>query len=363
MKLDLRGFTATLALGLGIGCMLFNSANLQLNTFAEDTVTAEDVLEGICAGAAEDMEVDIVPTDEEILETIIEANAWKEPGKLVMANVQDSVNVRQEPTVDSDKLGVIYGDCGGYIIEYTDTWTKVQSGNVVGWVCNDYLLFGDAAEAEAESVGHYKATINDNQVRIRKEPNLECDIHALAGQGDVFDVLGQEGDWLSVEYEGADGYINISCADVEFCIDYGETLQEIEDREAAERAAKREAERIQYYGVYAATASDAELLGALIQCEAGSQPYEGQVAVGAVVMNRLRSGAYPNTLYGVIYASGQFTPAGSGAVDRRIQAGVSESCMQAAREALGGYSNVGDATHFRPVGAHEGIVIGGHVFW
>lgn len=363
MKLDFRGVMATLALGLGIGLALFCSANLQLNTYAEDTVSSCVVLEAMYAGAAGDMEIDIIPTEQEVLESVFEATYWKEPGTLVMAKVQDSLNVRVEPSIDSDKVGVLYGDCGGYIIEYTDTWTKIKSGNVEGWVCNDYLYFGAKAQEEAEAVGHYKATINDNSVRIRKAPSLEADIHDLANQGDVFDVLGQEDDWLSVEYEGADGYINVICADVEFSIDYGETLQEIEDREAAERAAKREAERIQYYGVYAATASDAELLGALIQCEAGNQPYEGQVAVGAVVMNRVRSGAYPNSLYGVIYASGQFTPAGSGAVDRRIQAGVSASCMQAAEAALGGYSNVGDATHFRPVGAHEGIVIGGHVFW
>ena len=105
------------------------------------------------------------------------------------------------------------------------------------------------------------------------------------------------------------------------------------------------------------------LLGALIQCEAGNQPYEGKVAVGAVVMNRLRSGAYPNTLYGVIYASHQFSPAGCGALDRRIAKGVDNSCLQAAQEALNGYSNVGNATHFRRTGAHDGIVIAGHVFW
>lgn len=363
MKDYIRGVLATVSIGLGIGLALFNSASLQLNTYAEDTTSADGVLELVYAGAAEDMEIIEEPSDEEIADAIALANAWKEPGELVMADVQQYLNVREEPCLDGSKVGVIYGDCGGYIVEYTDTWTKVRSGNVEGWVCNDYLIFGDEAKEEAEAVGHYRATINDNQVRIRKEPNLECDTHALAGMGDVFDVLGTEGDWLVVEYEGMDGYINVSCADVEFSIDYGETLQEIEDREAAERAAKREAERIQYYGVYAATASDEILLGALIQCEAGGQPYEGQVAVGAVVMNRVRSAAYPNSLYGVIYASGQFTPAGAGSVDRRIEAGVSATCLQAAREALNGYSPVGGATHFRGAGAHEGIVIGNHVFW
>ena len=92
--------------------------------------------------------------------------------------------------------------------------------------------------------------------------------------------------------------------------------------------------------------------------------YEGKLAVGAVVMNRVRSGAYPSTLYSVIYASGQFSPAGSGKVDRAIASGnLKSSCVQAAREALSGTSNVGTATHFKRAGAHEGIVIGGHVFW
>ena len=111
-------------------------------------------------------------------------------------------------------------------------------------------------------------------------------------------------------------------------------------------------------------ADDVTLLAALIQCEAGNQSYEGKLAVGAVVMNRVRSGAYPSTLYSVIYASGQFSPAGSGKVDRAIASGnLKSSCVQAAREALSGTSNVGTATHFKRAGAHEGIVIGGHVFW
>ena len=107
------------------------------------------------------------------------------------------------------------------------------------------------------------------------------------------------------------------------------------------------------------------LLAALIQCEAGSEPYEGQLAVGAVVMNRVRSGAYPDNIYGVIYASGQFTPAMSGKVDALYVSGkVKDSCIQAAQEAIAGNTNVGSATHFRRNnGTREGIVIGKQIFW
>ena len=86
--------------------------------------------------------------------------------------------------------------------------------------------------------------------------------------------------------------------------------------------------------------------------------------MGAVVMNRVRSAAYPNTIHGVIYASGQFTPAQSGKVNRVYESGkIKESCIQAAQEALSGVSNVGDLTHFRRNNGRQGLVIGNHVFY
>ena len=106
------------------------------------------------------------------------------------------------------------------------------------------------------------------------------------------------------------------------------------------------------------------LLAALIHCEAGGEPYEGQIAVGAVVMNRVRCPAYPDTIPGVIYASGQFTPAMNGKVDRVLASGkIYPSCIQAAQEVLAGSCNVGDRLHFRRNNGREGLVIGNHVFY
>jgi spore germination cell wall hydrolase CwlJ-like protein len=88
------------------------------------------------------------------------------------------------------------------------------------------------------------------------------------------------------------------------------------------------------------------------------------VGVGAVVMNRVKSGAYPNSIYGVIYASGQFTPAMSGKVARVYESGnVPEKCVQAATAALAGETTVGGATYFRRATGHAGYVLGDHVFW
>lgn len=362
MKSKLKTDTLLMvATAIIIAVFLIGQTGLTVQGYAQETVSDANIVRFIYAGAAEVLEVNIEPTEEEIRAIM---DAWKNPGAIVMADVNDSVNVRMEPSEDSERVGKLYKDCGGYIIEYTDEWTKIESGELVGWVRNDYLMFGDEAETEAESVGSFQATVVADSLRVRKDASMEAGIYGLVAQGEVYEVIEEDGEWIVIDFEDANGYVNSNYVEINYHIDSGETMEQIEEREAAERAAAREANRIQLYETYVASdVSEVQLLGALIQCEAGNQPYEGKVAVGAVVMNRVRSGAYPDTIYGVISASGQFSPAGNGALTRRLQNGVSESCLQAAQEAISGYSNVGDATHFRRVGAHEGIEIGGHVFW
>ena len=109
---------------------------------------------------------------------------------------------------------------------------------------------------------------------------------------------------------------------------------------------------------------DVTLLAAIIQCEAGNEVYEGQLAVGAVIMNRVRSGGYPSTVHDVIYQKSQFPPAGAGTVASVAARGPKQSCLQAAQEALNGTDNTGGATCFRRASSgHAGVVIGNHVFY
>ena len=111
--------------------------------------------------------------------------------------------------------------------------------------------------------------------------------------------------------------------------------------------------------------SDRYLLANLIYCEAGGEPYAGQVAVGAVVINRVLSSVYPNTVTGVIYQKYQFSPVGSG----RLAIAMAEnrataSCYKAADEAMSGQTNVGNCVYFRtPIPGLTGIQIGGHIFY
>ena len=141
---------------------------------------------------------------------------------------------------------------------------------------------------------------------------------------------------------------------------------DVQALQAAAAAAEAEAKAAENAAQTAQSeeSEDVKLLASLIYCEAGNQPHEGKVAVGSVVMNRLNSPAYPNTLAGVIYASGQFTPARSGKVDRIYRGGnIQADSIAAAKEALAGSAPVGGATHFRRKGNRQGTIIGAHVFY
>ncbi|HKM03280.1 MAG TPA: cell wall hydrolase [Lachnospiraceae bacterium] len=111
---------------------------------------------------------------------------------------------------------------------------------------------------------------------------------------------------------------------------------------------------------------DRYLLANIIYCEAGGESYAGQLAVGSVVMNRLLSSVFPDSIFGVIYQNRQFSPVASGRYELALaQNKATPSCYQAADEAMSGATNVSNCLFFRtPI---EGLVpvyaIGGHIFY
>ena len=100
-----------------------------------------------------------------------------------------------------------------------------------------------------------------------------------------------------------------------------------------------------YTGGYSTTDEETLLLAALIQAEAANQGDAGRLAVGSVVMNRVASSSFPNTVSGVIYASGQFAPVTSGRVDLILAEGPNSACQYAAAQAIAGNTNT-DALFF-----------------
>lgn len=129
--------------------------------------------------------------------------------------------------------------------------------------------------------------------------------------------------------------------------------------QAAANAAWREISEVTF------AEGDRYLLANIIYCEAGGEPYAGQLAVGAVVINRVLSSKYPATVSGVIYQNKQFSPVGSGRLSLALATNkATASCYRAADEAMSGITNVGGCLYFRtPIDGLTGISIGGHIFY
>ena len=356
-------------------------------------VTASDAKERVVtAGAAKAVTVDrtkSVAEDNTLNIEIVKDSEATEKGeiagipydKLVMADVEEAVNVRDSASEDGKLLGKFFKECGGEILEKGDGWTKVKTGELTGWIKNDYLMFGDRAVELARKVVEKTATCTTDCLRVRKEADPDATVLDLLAVGDQMEVLDQDGEWTRVQFsDGDEGYVSSEYVTIADSLGTGKTMEVISAEEEKVKKAKEEAEAAVQKadaqagkttkttktdtGAVASGVSDQVLLAALIQAEGGNQPYEGQVSVGTVVMNRLKSGRYGTTIASVIYAKGQFGPAGSGQVAQIAAAGPKASCLSAAQDAINGASYIGTATHFRNVNSgYPGIVIGSHVFW
>lgn len=329
-------------------CMCFA---IHMTVFADQGIAEENLHAGV--GEILHSEVDLMTETElaEYEDSLIE---------IVMANVKDSVNVRADANEESETVGKLYKNCGGTIVERRDGWTCLESGELKGWAKDEYLFFGKEAQELQQEVGTLKATVKTDALRVRKEANEDAGVYGLLEKNQTVIATEELGEWVAVKFDkDTVGYVSAQYVDVEFSVDKGKTNEQIKKEEEEKEKKKLTQNR----GAVAVAVNDVTLLAALIQCEAGSEPYEGKLAVGAVVMNRVRSGGYPNSVRDVIYARGQFPPATNGKVAAVAARGPSSSCIQAAQAAISGASNVGGATHFRRAGSTPGIVIGNHVFW
>lgn len=118
---------------------------------------------------------------------------------------------------------------------------------------------------------------------------------------------------------------------------------------------------------YNPSVNDLDMLAAIIECEAGDQDYYGMLCVGAVVMNRVNSSIFPNTIMEVLYQPYQFSPvtaSSTGFFAKVLARGANETCYKAAREVLYDGNIVGTWLFFRMNdGSRDGEVIGDHVFY
>lgn len=306
----------------------------------------------------------------------------------LMPKVEESLNVRAQADEQSDIVGKLYKGSVADIVENDGTWAHIKSGNVDGYVNVSYCVTGTDALSYAYDTCGEIATVNTDGLRVREAANTESKALEVADQGKTYQVdraaQAQDG-WIAVVSNSQTGYIAADYATRSLNTRVGITIEEEQaqiaaqkeaerkaaEEKAAEDAAKaaqkntsentssKKAETTQGEAV-SAGADDLTLLAAIIECEAGGESYECQLAVGAAVINRVKSSSYPNSISGVIYQKGQFGPASSGKLARKLSGRISSSCYSAAQEAMSGVDNTGGCTSFNDHGS--GISIGNMKF-
>lgn len=298
-----------------------------------------------------------------------EEAAWQ---NRLMANVEESLNVRTEPNEAAALAGKLRKGDVAEMVEQVEGWTHITSGNLNGYVKNDFCIFGQEAYAYAQANCTTNATVLEDGLRLRAEASEEAGIYDVVAQGDVLtvatDMETPEG-WIVIRYGDGFAYVSAQYVTVALSTGTGITVEEeqaIIAKQQAEEAAKKAEEAkkaaISQKEAVSTSYDEVTILGALIQLEAGNECYDGQVAVGAVVMNRIRSGSYPSNVTDVAYQSGQFSVRDR--IAGTVARGVKSSCLQAAQQAINGTDNTGGALHFAPVSTGKGgIVIGNHVFY
>ena len=293
----------------------------------------------------------------------------------VMADVEDFLCIRAKGDADAEVVGKLYPTSVATVAKQGKNWTKITSGDVKGYVKTEYLLFGSDAYANAKKVCKKYAHVQTDGLRIRSKANENAQVISVADKKDRL-LLNKKADkkngWVAVTVKAGNGYVSADYVKVKLgttdAVSIAEEIAAQKAKEAAERAAAvtaaASAPATTQHAATSASVDDTTLLAAIIQCEAGSECYEGKVAVGAVVLNRVRSGSYANSISGVIYQSGQFGPASNGSLARVLASGnISSSCRQAAADALAGADPTGGKLSFHRANGRDGLVIGNHVFF
>lgn len=219
----------------------------------------------------------------------------------------------------------------------------------------DFRNIRDEIDLREQELQKEQKELADYKVQVEAEQS-KVSGYISSTSGDIAQNAGQ----LSNAQAAAEAYeAKIREQDADIAALKKKLAEEIAMSKLASQSAKRDISQVTF------AEGDRYLLANLIYCEAGGEPYAGQLAVGAVVINRLLSSVYPDTITGVIYQRSQFSPVGSG----RLAIALAEdratpACYQAADEAMAGVSNVGDCVYFRtPIEGLTGISIGGHIFY
>lgn len=328
----------------------------------------------------------------------------------LMADVDEYVYVRKKASKKSDIVGKLRKGDLAKIVKEDKKWTKIESGNVKGYVKNEFCVKGKKALKYAKKNCETVARVETDGLRIRtKQSTKKGEVVEAVASGTKLVVntkkKTKEG-WLAVKYNHKTCFVSEEFVKVKLCTSKAITIKEeqeairkakeAEEKAAAEAAAREAAQEAEQStsatsdaqtsgssqsststqngsssksstqsstkkstsnsgqkksttsqgSSVGANADDTTLLAALIQCEAGGCSYQAQLGIGSVVCNRVKSGSFPGSIRGVIYQRGQFGPASSGKLARVLSGSISSTARRAAAAALSGTDNTNGAKYF-----------------
>lgn len=282
-------------------------------------------------------------------ESILYTEGWNQKAA---ANVESYAVIRAAASSDSEQTGVLLPGRAVTVEGQEGDWSRVSSDGVEGYIRSDLLVFGEEARVHYQNVCGFTGTVTASSLRVRTQPSLEAETVGSLGNNRQVKVLGAEGEWYQVSYNGSSAYVYSDYVSLENAVQGAMTVDEYQESQSQAVSGS----------AVSADSGDLAMLAALIECEAGGESYTGKVAVGAVVLNRVRSGSFPNDIAGVIYQSGQFSPVSSGKFQSVLSRGARSDCYEAAAAALAGENPIGNCLYFNS-GSGRGIQIGNQHFY
>ena len=330
LKKKIISSTAVALSVMAMGTVAFSDSAAQTPVYVSNGTATAGIVSELSTAQTSAMDYAELTVDEAAI-SVVAAAAQAPKSKWdsrLMADVDDFVYVRKSASKDGEIVAKLRKGDVATVVSEKGSWTKIKSGDVKGFVKSKYCVTG----SEAKSL--YKSLDKDEMTTAL----------SIEDEQAFYQMIAQA---KAKEQEEAAAQAA------------AQAPQPAEEAPAAEQ----DFSQATLNQSVEASVDDVTLLANLIWCEAGGESYEGQLAVGAVVVNRLYAG-YASSISGVIYQPYQFSPAGSGKLASAIANGsASSSCYQAAQEALSGITNIGSAKNFHRANGTAGTVIGNHVFF
>lgn len=221
------GAAAQTSAGSGLNAGIFATMDSYYNTdivvSATNTVTT---MEGQSEDAAATDTT--VPADTAATDTAVPADTTIcGYTNLGIAQVDSSLNVREQPDTNSDIVGKMQNDAGCEILEDNGEWLKIESGQVTGYVKAEYIITGEAAVAKAQEVMKTIATVTTQTLNVRAEMNTDCTKLALMPEGEELEVLNQYDGWVEVDLDGDVGYASTDYVEISQQLPKAQTMTEL----------------------------------------------------------------------------------------------------------------------------------------